>query len=108
MDWWLPETSIQDGIKAVFDEMAKEYDVQKINLYCNDRLEPSSSDKNEQKFTDWAYDGSGEVDFYVNQRALEPFSKVNERPTYIWLLESKQIIQPYYDWILANYDFVAS
>ena len=28
MDWWLPQTSIQDGIKAVFDEMAKEYDVQ--------------------------------------------------------------------------------
>ena len=28
MDWWLPETSIQNGIKAVFDEMAKEYDVQ--------------------------------------------------------------------------------
>jgi len=76
----------------------------KINLYCNDRLEPSSSDKNEQKFTEWAYDGSGEVDFYVNQRALEPFSKVNEKPTYIWLLESKQIIQPYYDWVLANYD----
>ncbi len=80
----------------------------KINLYCNDRLEPSSSDKNEQKLTEWVYDGSGEVDFYVNQRALEPFSKVNDKPTYIWLLESKQIIQPYYDWVLSNYEFVAS
>ena len=80
----------------------------KINLYCNDRLEPSSSDKNEQKFTEWAYDGSGVIDFYVNQRVLEPFGKVNERPTYIWLLESKQIIQGVYDWVLANYDFVAS
>jgi len=25
MDWWLPETNMQDGIKAVFDEMKKEY-----------------------------------------------------------------------------------
>jgi nucleoside-diphosphate-sugar epimerase len=25
MDWWLPQTNIQDGIKAVFDEMKKEY-----------------------------------------------------------------------------------
>ena len=80
----------------------------KINLYCNDRLEPSSSDKNEQKYTEWAYDGSGVIDFYVNQRVLEPFGKVKERPTYIWLLESKQIIQGVYDWVLANYDFVAS
>ena len=51
----------------------------KINLYCNDRLEPSSSDKNEQKYTEWAYDGSGVIDFYVNQRVLEPFGKVKEK-----------------------------
>ena len=25
MGWWLPKTNIQDGIKAVFDEMKKEY-----------------------------------------------------------------------------------
>ena len=25
MDWWLPKTNMQDGIKAVFDEMKKEY-----------------------------------------------------------------------------------
>ena len=25
MDWWLPTTNMQDGIKAVFDEMKKEY-----------------------------------------------------------------------------------
>ena len=25
MDWWLPMTNMQDGIKAVFDEMKKEY-----------------------------------------------------------------------------------
>ena len=24
-DWWLPQTNMQDGIKAVFDEMKKEY-----------------------------------------------------------------------------------
>ena len=25
MDWWLPQTNMQDGIKAVFDEMKNEY-----------------------------------------------------------------------------------
>ena len=25
MDWWLPQTNMQDGIIAVFDEMKKEY-----------------------------------------------------------------------------------
>ena len=25
MDWWLPKTNMQEGIKAVFDEMKKEY-----------------------------------------------------------------------------------
>ena len=24
-EWWLPMTNMQDGIKAVFDEMKKEY-----------------------------------------------------------------------------------
>ena len=28
LDWWLPKTSIDVGIKKVFDDMAKEYDVQ--------------------------------------------------------------------------------
>lgn len=80
----------------------------KINLYCNDSLLPSTSDKNEQKYTEWVYDGSGEVNLYVNQRSLEVLSDTSNRPKYIWLLESKQIIQNVYDWILNNYDFVST
>ena len=80
----------------------------KINLYCNDSLLPSTSDKNTSKYTEWAYDGSGAVSLYVNQRSLDIFQDASDTPKYIWLLESKQIIQGVYDWILANYDFVAS
>ena len=80
----------------------------KINLYCNDSLLPSTSDKNTSKFTEWVYDGSGEVSLYVNQRSLDVFQDSSSTPKYIWLLESKQVIQGVYDWILANYDFVAS
>ena len=80
----------------------------KINLVCNDSLLPSSSDKNLSKFTEWVYDGSGEVSFYTNQRSLDVFQDTSSIPKYIWLLESKQIIQGVYDWIIANYDFVAS
>ena len=80
----------------------------KINLYCNDSLLPSTSDKNTSEFTEWVYDGSGDVSFYVNQKSLNIFQDVSNIPKYIWLLESKQIIQNVYDWILANYDFVAS
>ena len=32
----------------------------KFNLYCNDQLEPSSSDKNAAKYVQWSYDGSGD------------------------------------------------
>ena len=80
----------------------------KINLFSNDSLLPSSSGVNETKFTEWVYDGSGEVSLYVNQRSLEIFQDISSTPKYIWLLESKQIIQNVYDWILANYDFVDS
>ena len=79
-----------------------------INLYCNDSLLPSTSDKNESKYTQWVYDGSGDVSLYVNQRSLDILQDVSDTPKYIWLLESKQIIQGVYDWILANYEFVAS
>lgn len=80
----------------------------KINLYCNDSLLPSTSDKNTSKYTEWVYDGSGEVNFYVNQRSLEAFSSIQTKPTYIWLLESKQIIKPIYDWVIKNYEFAVS
>lgn len=80
----------------------------KINLYCNDSLLPSTSYNNTSKFTEWVYDGSGDVNFYVNQRSLEAFSTVQTKPTYIWLLESKQIIKPIYDWVIKNYEFAAT
>jgi hypothetical protein len=80
----------------------------KINLYSNDSLLPSTSDKNESKYTQWVYDGSGDVSLYVNQRSLDILQDVSNTPKYIWLLESKQIIQGVYDWILANYEFVES
>ena len=80
----------------------------KINLHSNDSLLPSTSDKNESKYTQWVYDGSGDVSLYVNQRSLDILQDVSDTPKYIWLLESKQIIQGVYDWILANYEFVAS
>lgn len=80
----------------------------KLNLFCNDSLKPSTSDKNVSQYTEWVYDGNGEVSLYVNQKSLDVLSDVSNIPKYIWLLESKQIIQEIYDWILTNYDFVAS
>ena len=65
----------------------------KINLYCNDSLLPSTSDKNTSKYTEWVYDGSGSVSLYVNQRSLDILQDVSSTPKYIWLLESKQIKQ---------------
>lgn len=79
-----------------------------INLYSNDSLLPSTSDKNTSKYTQWVYDGSGDVSLYVNQRSLDVFQDTSSIPKYIWLLESKQIIQGVYDWIISNYDFVSS
>ena len=80
----------------------------KFNLYCNDKLEPSSSDKNTPKYVEWDYHGNGDVNLYVSQRALDAINDRSGKPTYIWLLESRQIIPQFYDWVLNNYDFVMS
>ena len=80
----------------------------KINLFCGDNLEPSSSALNATKHVQWVYDGSGEVNIYVSQRALDALNDTSGKPTYIWLLESKQIIPQYYQWITDNYEFVTS
>ena len=69
---------------------------------------PSTSDKNVSQHTEWVYDGSGAVSLYVNQRSLDVLSDVSNTPKYIWLLESQQIISGVYEWIINNYDFVAS
>lgn len=80
----------------------------KFNAYCNDKLEPSTSDKNFPKFVEWVYDGSGDVNIYISQRSLDAINDTTGKPKYIWLLESKQIIPKFYDWVDSNYDFVAS
>jgi len=80
----------------------------KLNLFCGDNLEPSSSALNETKYVQWTYDGSGEANIYVSQQALGAINDTSGKPTYIWLLESKQIIPQYYQWVIDNYDFVAS
>lgn len=80
----------------------------KINSYCNDTIVPSTSSFNETKYVEWVFDGSGEVNLYINQRALDALNDTSNKPTYIWLLESNQIIPQYYDWIIKNYDFVSS
>ena len=80
----------------------------KINLFCGDNLEPSSSALNATKHVQLVYDGSGEVNIYVSQRALDALNDTSGKPTYIWLLESKQIIPQYYQWIIDNYEFVTS
>ena len=68
----------------------------------------SSSALNATKHVQWVYDGSGEVNIYVSQRALDALNDTSGKPTYIWLLESKQIIPQYYQWIIDNYEFVTS
>lgn len=80
----------------------------KLNLFCGDNLEPSTSALNESKYVQWTYDGSGEANIYVSQQALGAINDTSGKPTYIWLLESKQIIPQYYQWVIDNYDFVAS
>ena len=80
----------------------------KINLFCGDNLEPSSSALNATKHVEWVYDNSGEVNIYVSQRALDALNDTSGKPTYIWLLESKQIISQYYQWVIDNYEFVTS
>ena len=80
----------------------------KLNLFCGDNLEPSTSALNASKYVQWTYDGSGEANIYVSQQALGAINDTSDKPTYIWLLESKQIIPQYYQWVIDNYDFVAS
>jgi len=80
----------------------------KINLYCNDQLVPSTSCSNTAKYVEWVYDGSGDINLYVSQTAIDAINDKSGKPTYIWLLESRQIIPQYYDWVLNNYEFVTS
>jgi len=80
----------------------------KINLYCNDKLIPSTSCSNTAKYVEWVHDGSGDINLYVSQTSINVINDKPVKPTYIWLLESRQIIPQFYDWVLNNYDFVMS
>ena len=79
-----------------------------INLYCNDSLEPSTSANNRSVFTRWIRNGTGLVNLYVNGEALKVLEDDSDKPKFIWLLESREIIPDQYKFIEDNYDFVAS
>lgn len=78
----------------------------KINLFCNDSLLPSTSDKNVSKYTEWVTDGSGEVNLYVNQKCLDVLSDTTSKKRYVWLLESRQIIPDVFNFVEKNYEFL--
>ena len=79
-----------------------------INLYCNDSLEPSTSANNRSVYTRWIRNGTGLVNLYVNGEALKVLEDDSDKPKFIWLLESREIIPDQYKFIEDNYDFVAS
>ena len=79
-----------------------------INLFCNDSLEPSTSANNRSVFTRWIRNGTGLVNLYVNGEALKVLEDDSDKPKFIWLLESREIIPEQYKFIEDNYDFVAS
>ena len=79
-----------------------------INLYCNDSLEPSTSANNRSVYTRWIRNGTGLVNLYVNGEALKVLEDNSDKPKFIWLLESREIIPDQYKFIEDNYDFVAS
>ena len=78
-----------------------------INLYCNDSLEPSTSANNRSVYTRWIRNGTGLVNLYVNGEALKILEDDSDKPKFIWLLESREIIPEQYKFIEDNYDFVA-
>ena len=78
-----------------------------INLYCNDSLEPSTSANNRSVYTRWIRNGTGLVNLYVNGEALKVLEDDSDKPKFIWLLESREIIPDQYKFIEDNYDFVA-
>ena len=79
-----------------------------INLFCNDSLEPSTSANNRSVYTRWIRNGTGLVNLYVNGEALKVLEDDSDKPKFIWLLESREIIPEQYKFIEENYDFVAS
>ena len=79
-----------------------------INLYCNDSLEPSTSANNRSVYTRWIRNGTGLVNLYVNGESLKVLEDDSDKPKFIWLLESREIIPDQYKFIEDNYDFVAS
>lgn len=80
----------------------------KLNFFCIDNIFPSTSGSlNVSKYIHWTEDGSGEANFYFSQNSLDALNDRSGKPTFIWLLESKEIIPYQYKWIINNYDFVS-
>ena len=70
-----------------------------INLYCNDDLLPSTSANNRSVYTRWLRNGTGLVNLYVNGEALKVLEDDSDKPKFIWLLESREIIPDQYKFI---------
>ena len=79
----------------------------KVNLFCNDSLMPSTSDKNVAKNVEWVRDGSGEINLYVNNSIPQVGADNGTTPRYIWLLESREVISSIWGWVMANYPFLS-
>ena len=64
-------------------------------------------DSNRSVYTRWIRNGTGLVNLYVNGEALKVLEDDSDKPKFIWLLESREIIPEQYKFIEDNYDFVA-
>jgi len=74
----------------------------KINIYWGGLAECTSA-FNENQLVDWVTDGSGVVNFYVNNDALNVINHQTDKQKYIWLLESRDIIPDVYPYVDNNY-----
>lgn len=78
----------------------------KVNLFCNDSLLPSTSDKNVAKNVEWVRDGSGKVNLYVNYSIPKVTEDIGKLPKNIWLLESRDVISAIWDYVEMNQWFL--
>ncbi len=80
----------------------------KINLFCPDVLLPSTLDHNVSRYSEWVTDGSGAINLYVNRGIPGAYTDTSDKPKYIWLLESREIIPDLFDYVENNFDYVQS
>ena len=63
---------------------------------------PSTSVNNRSVYTRWIRNGTGLVNLYVNGEALKVLEDNSDKPKFIWLLESREIIPDQYKFIEDN------